>query len=59
MSSFILVDIPQSFMVVQQRQQISELHFEKFPTPLSFLCWKIKFRSKVTTCSDFLSGAIL
>ena len=37
MSSFLLVDIPQSSMVGQQRQQISKLQFDKFPTPQSFV----------------------
>ena len=36
MSSFIPVDIPQSSIVGQQRQQISEPQFDKFPTPQSF-----------------------
>ena len=53
MSSFTPVDIPQSSTVGQQRQQISELQFDKFPTPSSFLCWKISFRNQVVTCSDF------
>ena len=26
----------------QQRLQISELHFDKFPTPTTFACWKIQ-----------------
>ena len=59
MSSFIPVDIPQSSMVGQQRQQISELQFDKYPNPSSFMCWKIRFRSQVTTCSDFPSEAML
>ena len=46
-------------MVGQQRQQISELQFDKFPTPSSSLCWKIRFRNQVATCSDFLSKAML
>ena len=29
----------------QQRLQISELHFDKFPTPTTFACWKIRFKS--------------
>ena len=33
MNSFVLVDIPQGSMVGQQRQQISELQFDKFPAP--------------------------
>ena len=57
--SFGLVDIPQSSMVGQQRQQILELQFDKFPTPSLFLCLKIRFRNQVTTCSDFPSDAML
>ena len=37
MRSLSPVDIPQSSVVGQQRQQISELQFDKFPTPSSFL----------------------
>ena len=36
MSSLFLVDMPQNSMVGQQRQQIWELQFDKFPTPSSF-----------------------
>ena len=36
MSSIIPVDIPQNSMVRQQRQQTSELQFDKFPAPQSF-----------------------
>ena len=36
MSSFVLVDIPQSSVVGRQRQQIPELQLDKFPTPSSF-----------------------
>ena len=39
--NFMLVDIPQSSMVGQQRLQISELQFEKFTTPSSSMYWKI------------------
>ena len=34
----------------QQRLQISDLHFDKFPTPATFACWKIRFKSEVCTC---------
>ena len=27
----------------QQRLQISDLQFDKFPTPATFACWKIRF----------------
>ena len=54
MSSSMPVEILQNSMVGQQRQQISELQFDKFPTPASFLCWKIRFKNQVTTCSDII-----
>ena len=45
-SSTIPVDLPQNYMIGQQRQQISELHFDKFTNPQSFfLCGK--FDSKI------------
>ena len=58
-SSTIPVELPQNYMVGQQRQQISELQFNKFPNPQAFLVWKIRFTNQVTTCSDFPSGAML
>ena len=53
------MDIPQSFMLGQERQQISELQFDKFPTPSSFSCWKIGFKTQVISCSDFPSEAMI
>ena len=41
MSSFIPVEFLQNSMVGQQRQQISELQFDKFLKPQTFLVWKI------------------
>ena len=38
----------------QQRLQISDLHFDKLPTPATFACWKIRFKTEVCTCSQFL-----
>ena len=58
-SSPIPVELPQNLMVGQQRQQISELQFDKFPNPQTFLVWKIRFKTQVTTCSDFPSDAML
>ena len=43
----------------QQRLQISELHFDKFPTPATFACWKIRFKTEVCTCSQFPTEAML
>ena len=39
------VEFPQNSVVGQQRQQISELQFDKFPNPQSFLVWKIRFEN--------------
>ena len=58
-SSTILVELPQNDMVGQHRQQIPESQFDNFPHPQSFLVWKIRFKTQVTTCSDFPSGAML
>ena len=55
-SSTIPVDLPQTHMVAQQRQQKVELHFDKFPNPQSFSVWKTQFKNQVTTCSDFSIG---
>ena len=58
-SSLIPVEFPQNSMVGLQRQQISELQFDKFFNPQSFLVWKIRFKNQVITCSDFPSEAML
>ena len=34
----------------QQRLQMSALHFDKFPNPATFACWKIRFKTEV--CGD-------
>ena len=44
------VDIPQNSMVGQQRQQISELQFDKYPTPQSFFM----LGAKIQDPSDYL-----
>ena len=43
----------------QQRLLISDLHFDKFTTPATFACWKIRFKTGVCTCSPFLTEAML
>ena len=43
----------------QQRLQISDLHFGKFPNPATFACWKIRFKTEVCTCSQFPTEAML
>ena len=58
-SSTIRVGFLQNSLVGQRRQQISELQFDKIPTPQSFLVWKRRFKNQVTTCSDFSSDDML
>ena len=42
----------------QQRLQILDLHFDKFPTPATFAWWKIRFKTEVCTCSQFPTEAM-
>ena len=51
-------DSSKSYGADQQRLQISDLHFDKFPTPATFACWKIRFKAEVCTCSQFLTEAM-
>ena len=46
-------DSSKNYEADQQRLQISDLHFDKFPTPATFACWKIRFKTEVCTCSQF------
>ena len=51
-------DSPQNYGADQQRLQISDLHFDKFPTPATLACWKIRFKTEVCTCSQFHTEAM-
>ena len=42
----------------QQRLQISDHHFDKFPTPATFACWKIRFKTEECSCSQFPTEAM-
>ena len=52
-------DFSKNFGADQQRLQISDLHFDKFSTPATFACWKIRFKTEVCTCSQFPTEAML
>ena len=52
-SSLVRGDSSNNYGADQQRLQISDLHFDKFPTPATFACWKIRFKTEVCTCSQF------
>ena len=51
-------DYSKNYGADQQRLQISDLHFDKFPTSATFACWKIRFKTEVCTCSQFLTEAM-
>ena len=51
-------DCSKNYGADQQRLQISDLHFDKFPTPATFACWKIRFKIEVCTCSQFPTEAM-
>ena len=52
-------DLSKNYGADQQRVQISDLHFDKFPTQATFACWKIRFKTEVCTCSQFPTEAML
>ena len=52
-------DFSKNYGAHQQRLQISDLHFDKFPTPATFACWKIRVKTEVCTCSQFPAEAML
>ena len=51
-------DSSKNYGADQQPLQISDLHFDKFPTPATFACWKIRFKTEVCTCSQFPTEAM-
>ena len=51
-------DSSKNYGADQQRLQILDLHFDKFPTPATFVRWKIRFKTEVCTCSQFPSEAM-
>ena len=51
-------DSSKNYGADQQRLQISDLHFDKFPTPATYACWKIRFKTEVCTCSQFPTEAM-
>ena len=42
----------------RQRLQISDHHFDKFPTSATVACWKIRFKTEVCICSQFPTEAM-
>ena len=56
-SSLLKETLSKDYGAEQQRLQISDLHFDKFPSPTTFACWKIRFKTEVCTCSQFPTEA--
>ena len=50
---------PQNCMFEQPRNQVLEMHFDKFPDPSTFQCWKTSFKTEVCSCSNFPTDAML
>ena len=42
-------DSSKNYGTDQQKMQNSDLHLDKFPTPATFACWKIRFKTEVFT----------
>ena len=51
-------DFSKNYGADQQRLHISDLHFDKFTTPSTLACWKIRFKIEVCTCSKFPTEAM-
>ena len=51
-------DYSKNYGADQQRLQISDLHFDKFPTPATFAYWKRRFKTEVCTCEKFPTEAM-
>ena len=52
-------DSSKNYAADQERLQISDLHVDKIPTSAAFACWKIRFKTKVCTCSQFPTETML
>ena len=51
-------DYAKNYGADKQRLQISDLHFDKFHTPATFACWKIRFKTEVCSCSQVPTEAM-
>ena len=45
-------------LIEQPRKQVSEMRFDKFPDPATFLRWKTSFYTEVRSCSGFPLEAV-
>ena len=52
-------DSSENYGADQQRLQILDLHFDKFPRTATFACWKIRLKTEVCTFPQFHTEASL
>ena len=50
---------PKNCMVELPRTQVSEVHFDEFPDPPTFQCWKTKFKVELWSCSGCPTDAMM
>ena len=51
-------DSSKNYGADQQRLQISDLHLDKFPSPTTFACWKIRFKPRYVLVHNFLRNIL-
>ena len=51
--------LSRSYTVAQPRNQVPEMHFDKFLDPSTFQCWKTNFKAEVCSRSSFPTDAML
>ena len=49
----------QNCMVDQPRNQVSQMHSDKFPNPSTCQCWETSFKTEVCSCSNFPTDVML
>ena len=52
-------ELIRKIMVEQPRNQVSEMHFDKFPNASTFQFWKPSFETETCSCSNFPTEAML
>ena len=53
--SFAEGSYPQNYVVEQPKNQISDMHFDKFPMFSSFPAWRTSFKTEMFLCSNYNS----
>ena len=59
MNSFLCGNSTEILWLYSKDCRCRKHQFDKFPTPSSFSCWRIRFKTQASSCSDFPSEAVL